>query len=114
MIEMGNLKGERVDPHLRIRQVDKILLKSDHLTATQRRSLVSRRNTAKLRQRQKNQRDHARLMCIELDVIENAVSTSASFALASKDILSPYPLALTDFFSSLFSASSKKCNNFPS
>jgi hypothetical protein len=74
MIEMGNLKGERVDPHLRIRQVDKILLKSDHLTSTQRRSLVSRRNTAKLRQRQKNQRAYARLLCIDLDLIQDAVS----------------------------------------
>ena len=74
MIDLDQLKGERVDPHLRICQVDKILLRSDRLTMTQRRSLVSRRNTAKLRQRMKNQRDYARLMCIELDAIENAVS----------------------------------------
>ena len=74
MIDLDQLKGERVDPHLRICQVDKILIKNDRLTATQRRSLVSRRNTAKLRQRMKNQRDFSRLMCIELDAIQNAVS----------------------------------------
>ncbi len=113
MIEMGNLKGERVDPHLRIRQVDKILLKSDHLTATQRRSLVSRRNTAKLRQRQKNQRDHARLMCIELDVIENAVSTSESFAFSDKDIFGPSPWLLLTFSRLFFSFVSKMQQFFP-
>ena len=54
--DINNLQGERVDPHLRIKQVDKLLAKSNNLTIIQRRSLVSRRNTAKLRLRQKNER----------------------------------------------------------
>ena len=51
LLQMSSLKGERVDPHLRIYQVDKLLVQANHLTAVQRRSLVSRRNTAKLRLR---------------------------------------------------------------
>lgn len=49
--EVDNLKGMRVDPHLRISQIDKLLLHNDNLNARERRALVSRRNTAKLRQR---------------------------------------------------------------
>jgi hypothetical protein len=40
----------------------------------QRRSLVSRRNTAKLRLRQKNERDYQLLIRVELDIIQEAVS----------------------------------------
>ena len=32
MIHMSSLQGERVDPHMRIYQVDRILLKNEHLT----------------------------------------------------------------------------------
>lgn len=74
VVDMDSLKGERVDPHLRIYQVDKLLLGSDDLTPIQRRSLVSRRNTAKLRLRQKNEHDYRRLISVELDVIQQAVS----------------------------------------
>jgi hypothetical protein len=73
-VKLSSLKGERVDPHLRIYQVDKLLLNSEHLTAVQRRSLVSRRNTAKLRLRQKNERDYQMLIRVELDIIQEAVS----------------------------------------
>ena len=44
-----------------------------------RRSLVSRSNTAKLRQRYKTHKEYDRLMNIELDAILNTVSSSFSF-----------------------------------
>ena len=72
--QVSCLKGERVDPHLRIHQVDKLLVKCEYLTTQQRRLLVSRRNTAKLRLRQKNKRDYSILIRVELDVIQEAVS----------------------------------------
>lgn len=72
--DINNLQGERVDPHLRIKQVDKLLAKSDNLSIIQRRSLVSRRNTAKLRLRQKNEREYANLIHKDLDIIQEAVS----------------------------------------
>lgn len=62
IINVGSLKGNRVDPHLRISQVEKLLLTSDSLTMMQRRSLVSRRNTAKLRLRHKQERDYTILV----------------------------------------------------
>ena len=74
MVQMSCLNGERVDPHLRIYQVDKLLLKCENLNAVQRRSLVSRRNTAKLRLRQKNEREYSMLVRVELDIIQEAVS----------------------------------------
>ena len=78
VVDMDSLKGERVDPHLRIYQVDKLLLGCDDLTPIQRRSLVSRRNTAKLRLRQKNEQDYRRLVSVELDIIQEAVSCLSS------------------------------------
>ena len=72
--DINNLQGERVDPHLRIKQVDKLLAKCDNLSIVQRRSLVSRRNTAKLRLRQKNEREYASLIHNDLDLIREAVS----------------------------------------
>lgn len=78
MIQMCSLQGERVDPHMRIYQVDRILLKNEHLTPLQRRSLVSRRNTAKLRLRQKTQREYQILILMELDAIQSNVSVSQS------------------------------------
>jgi hypothetical protein len=48
----------------------------------QRRSLVSRRNTAKLRLRQKNERDYQMLIRVELDIIQEAVSDLSSQIMA--------------------------------
>ena len=76
VMEVSCLKGQRVDPHLRIAQVDKILMRSENLTSVQRRSLVSRRNTAKLRLRQKKERGYSMLIRVQLDAIANAVSTT--------------------------------------
>ena len=67
--DVVDLKGDRVDAHLRIYQVGKLLEKNDYLSPNERRSLVSRRNTAKLRQRQKNERNYAKLIREELDII---------------------------------------------
>lgn len=78
IMEVSCLKGQRVDPHLRISQVDKILMRSENLTSVQRRSLVSRRNTAKLRLRQKKERAYSMLIRVQLDVIANAVSTTGT------------------------------------
>lgn len=78
MIQMCSLQGERVDPNMRIYQVDRILHKNEHLTPLQRRSLVSRRNTAKLRLRQKTQREYQILILMELDAIQSNVSVSQS------------------------------------
>ena len=86
MCDINSLQGIRVDPHLRIKQVDKLLASSDNLSMTQRRSLVSRRNTAKLRLRQKNERSYATLIHKDLDIIQEAVSES-NF---SKDIKSGF------------------------
>ena len=71
---MNCLKGERVDPQMRIFQVNKILLHAESLTAVQRRSLVSRRNTAKLRLRQRLECDYATLIHVDLNVIQEEVS----------------------------------------
>ena len=72
---LDTLKGERVDPELRISQVDKILTVCDTLTAVQRHSLVSRRNTAKLRLRQKQERQFQTLVRVDLNNIQREVST---------------------------------------
>ena len=82
MMQMTSLQGERVDPNMRIYQVDKILSKNENLTTLQRRSLVSRRNTAKLRLRQKSQREYQMLILVELDAIQNSVSFFRVFFLS--------------------------------
>lgn len=78
VVEISNLKGKRVDPHLRIYQVDKLLMQSDNLTQVQRRSLVSRRNTAKLRLRQRKEREYSMLVRVHFDAVVNLVSPMSS------------------------------------
>ena len=46
---------------------------------TMRKSLVSRSNTSKLRQRYKTQREYGMLMSVELDAILDTVSSTFSF-----------------------------------
>ena len=50
----------------------------DSLTVLQRRSLVSRRNTAKLRLRQKYEREFQTLISIDLNAIQQQVSQSSA------------------------------------
>lgn len=86
MMQMTSLQGERVDPNMRIYQVDKILAKNENLTTLQRRSLVSRRNTAKLRLRQKSQREYQMLILVELDAIQNSLRRKNVTVFPCKDL----------------------------
>ena len=109
-MQVSCLKGERVDPHLRIHQVDKLLVKCEYLSTEQRRLLVSRRNTAKLRLRQKNKRDYSTLIRVELDIIQEAVSAVriAHFK--------PFYLSQCEFYAYqdlLFVVTTQECASLP-
>lgn len=60
---------------LRISRIEKVLANREDLTKAERRSLRARKNTANFRERRKKAAELKHFLNVELDAIQNAVST---------------------------------------